>query len=332
MAEMQPLLRARGLKKCFHTRKLGRKASKVIALDNVDLDIYAGEVVALIGESGSGKTTCGKALLRLTPVDAGSIVFNGIDLESLSNAELLEKRRLFQMVFQNQSANLHPKMTVMQMMLESIKLHRPSLEPSQRRDFAKLLLERVNLLARAEQRPGSLSGGEKRRVGLARILATQPKLVVADEPTSGLDAAIKLEMIELLRGLKEADMAYLLISHDLGLVRRIADRVLVMLKGQIIEEIDIESLREGRALHPYTRRLLAAADLNRNEETTTYASSEDILFGASEQDGCVYAPICSLARERGILKRCENSRPHWETESDGQRVRCFAVGGTEALQ
>ena len=219
----------------------------------------------------------------------------------------------------------------LQMMLESIKLHRPNLSAEGREALAKALLERVNLSGRAEQRPGSLSGGEKRRVGLARILATQPKLVVADEPTSGLDAAIKLEIIELLRGLKEADMAYLLISHDLGLVRRIADRILVMLKGQIIEEIDIECLRLGKASHPYTRRLLAAADLDRNENVTTELSSEAVLFGRVETTGCVYSPICSVAREQDMLTTCEGSRPSWSSLSEGQRVRCFAAAPGKEL-
>ena len=264
----RPILRAEGLVKRYRSAGFGRRGVGVTALDGVGVEIYPGEVVALIGESGSGKTTFGKAVMRLTEVDAGRIEFDGVDLLSLSGKALIAKRHEFQMIFQNLSANLHPKMTVAEMIDESIRLHRPELESEAREEFASTLLGRVNMLDRKEQRPNSLSGGEKRRVGLARILATQPKLVVADEPTSGLDAAIKLEMIELLKALKGSDMAYLLISHDLGLVRRIADRVLVMLKGRVIEEVGVGRLSAGQASHPYTRRLLAAADLERYVEFT----------------------------------------------------------------
>ena len=256
-----PLLRARNLRRVFQSRRFGSNSTNVVALDGVSLDIYAGEIVALIGESGSGKTTLGKALMRLTAVDSGSIEFDGIDLLSLDKSALLRQRRKFQMVFQNQSANLHPAMTVREMMHESIKLHRPALTHSERQELLLSLLERVNLGPKVDQGTSSLSGGEKRRVGLARILATQPRLIVADEPTSGLDAAIKLETIELLKSLKTSDMAYLVISHDLGLVQRIADRVLVMLGGKIIEEVTSQALAADGAVHPYTRELLAASNL-----------------------------------------------------------------------
>ena len=263
MSEKRALVRARGLRRTFRSRGFGRKVGDVVALNDVDIDIYQGEILALIGESGSGKTTLGKVLLRLMELDDGSITFDGQDLLALKPRALLSARRDFQMVFQNQAANLHPSMTVMQMMLESIKLHRPELAADRVEPLATRLLERVSLIGKENQNTLSLSGGEKRRVGLARILATQPKLIVADEPTSGLDAAIKLETIELLKNLKSEDMAYLVISHDLGLVQRIADRVLVMLNGQIVEELPAAVLSAGGATHPYTRQLLAASNLER---------------------------------------------------------------------
>ena len=262
----EPLVRAVGFNKTFRATGVLRRTPPVHALKDVSFEVYPGEVVALIGESGSGKTTCGKALLRLTELDTGEIWFEGVDIRSLDTKALVEARRSFQMVFQNQSANLHPKMTVFQMLDESIRLHRPSLDEDGRKALAEELLARVNMSERASQLPRSLSGGEQRRVGLARILATQPKFIVADEPTSGLDAAIKLEIIDLLRRLKEAEMAYLLITHDLGLVRRIADRVLVMLDGAIIEEVGIEDLRAGAVKNDYTRKLLASVDLERYSE------------------------------------------------------------------
>ncbi|MEE2757863.1 MAG: dipeptide/oligopeptide/nickel ABC transporter ATP-binding protein [Myxococcota bacterium] len=279
MPDKRILMSGRGLRRTFRSRGFGRPEADVVALDGVDIDIYRGEILALIGESGSGKTTLGKALLRLMELDSGTVNFDGQDLLALTAKELLVARRHFQMVFQNQSANLHPSMTVMQMMLESIKLHRPDLAPAKVEPLAIQLLERVSLVGKANQNTLSLSGGEKRRVGLARILATQPKLIVADEPTSGLDAAIKLGTIELLKKLKSEEMAYLVISHDLGLVQRIADRVLVMLNGQIIEELSTAVLSAGGATHPYTQQLLAASNLDRMAPRRSRVSSET---GASE--------------------------------------------------
>ena len=253
-----PLLVARGLRKFFPDQRGGG----TLALSGVDLDIYPGEVVALIGESGSGKTTLGRALLRLLPLDAGEVIFEGTDLLALRGQALRERRRRFQMLFQNQQANLHPRMSVSEMLDESLRLHQPTLDLTERQRESARLLERVGLQDKERRYLASLSGGEQRRVGLARILATRPSLIVADEPTSGLDAAIKLQIIELLRELRGAESSYLLISHDLSLVRRIADRILVMLRGEVIERFPCAELGR-RAHHPYTERLLAAAVLKR---------------------------------------------------------------------
>ena len=253
------LMRATGLVKHFRNPKGG----VTVAIDDVDLSLYYGEVVALIGESGSGKTTLGRALIRLLNLDEGQVYFDGTDLLALRGRALREARRSFQMIFQNQQANLHPRLSVREMMDESLKLHQPDLNEIERTGRADELLERVGLSEHHERYLASLSGGEQRRVGLARILATSPKLVVADEPTSGLDAAIKLQTIELLKELRDSSLTYLLISHDLGLVRRIADRVLVMLRGRIIEEISIKQLGKIKH-HPYTQKLLDAAQLGRH--------------------------------------------------------------------
>ena len=203
--------------------------------------------------------------MRLLKLDAGQVEFDGVDLLSLRGSDLRRARRSFQMIFQNQQANLHPRLNVLEMLDESLKLHQPNLDDQQRTSRARDLLERVGLTDHERRYLASLSGGEQRRVGLARILATSPKLVVADEPTSGLDAAIKLQIIELLRSLRAESLSYLLISHDLELVRRIADRILVMLHGRIIEEIEIAELGR-RQHHPYTQQLLDAALLGEGDE------------------------------------------------------------------
>jgi ABC-type glutathione transport system ATPase component len=317
-----PLLVGRGIVKTFKSGSLLRGRTETRALDGVDLTIHPGEVVALIGESGSGKTTLGKIVLRLTPLTDGEVRFDGDDLFALSKADLRRRRRDFQMVFQNQRANLHPRMAVQQMLDESLRLHRPELDAEARSSQITGLLERVGLTARADQRPDSLSGGERRRVGLARILATRPKLIVADEPTSGLDAAIKLQIIELLKDLKEASLTYLLISHDLGLVKRIADRALVMLNGRIVEEVPAERL--GDPAHPYTQRLMRAAHLldDRRDRPTPEE-------GGAARGGCVYADECPLARSLDILQRCRQERPDFVNMGPSHRVACFGVGDAE---
>lgn len=334
------LVSARGIVKTFGGGGLVRRQEATRAIDGVDVDIRVGEVVALIGESGSGKTTLGKVLLRLTPLDAGSVSFGGVDVFKASSATLRKLRREFQMVFQNQSANLHPKMTVREMMDESLRLHRPELDPAGRAAQNGELLARVGLTARADQRPASLSGGERRRVGLARILATRPRLIVADEPTSGLDAAIKQQMVELLKVLKDPELAYLLISHDLGLVRKISERVLVMLKGRIIEEVPAVALGKAPFHHPYTHKLMRAADLLEDGQSHPDAVTGRAAAGARPYDpaeragiatqGCVHAADCQLGAQLGILSRCSGARPRPVSLGPGHWVACFAAESKEA--
>jgi ABC-type dipeptide/oligopeptide/nickel transport system ATPase component len=188
----------------------------------------------------------------------------------------------------------------------------------------------VGLANKASQKPESLSGGERRRVGLARILATKPRLVVADEPTSGLDAAIKLQIIDLLRTLKEDNLTYMLISHDLGLVRRIADRVVVMLKGRIIEEVPANRLGHP-GHHPYTDRLMRAADLDADRPPPPAVGDEGVEGAPAMVDddgvlaGCVYAADCPLARSRGLLAQCKSARPAPVALGPDHWVACFAA-------
>ena len=334
------LVEGRQIVKTFGGGGLLRRQEATRAIDCVDIDIRIGEVVALIGESGSGKTTLGKVLLRLTSLDSGQVRFDGADVFTASTLELRKLRRAFQMVFQNQSANLHPKMTVRQMMDESLRLHRPELDVAGRTAQANELLSRVGLSARAEQRPASLSGGERRRVGLARILATRPRLIVADEPTSGLDAAIKQQMVDLLKNLKDPELAYLLISHDLGLVRKISERVLVMLKGRIIEEVPSVALGKSKFHHPYTHKLMRAADLLEDGHHTRADDGGVSGLPARPYDpaersgvaaaGCVHAADCQLGARLGILSRCSRERPQPIQLGPGHLVACFAAESKEA--
>lgn len=327
------VIEARDLVKIYRGGGVLRAASETRALDHVDVSLKRGEIAALIGESGSGKTTLGKVLLRLTPVDEGAIEFNGADLRAADRRQLRALRREFQMVFQNQAANLHPKMTVWQMMDESLRLHRPELDAEGRKAQARILLDQVGLVDRGDQRPASLSGGERRRVGLARILATKPRLIVADEPTSGLDAAIKQQMIHLLEALKDPDTTYLLISHDLGLVRRISERVMVMLQGRIIEDVPGAELGKAQFHHPYTHRLIQASDLldeggrARRGVSTGFDLEARARSGEAAQ-GCVYAADCQLAARLGIVERCRGARPPLREVAPDHRVACFGHEAT----
>lgn len=327
-SEFTPVvLEAKGLQKFF----VGRDKSITRAIDGVDLSLYQGEVAALIGESGSGKTTLGRAVTRLLSLDAGEVRLNDQSLTSLKGSALREARKSFQVIFQNQQANLHPNLSVDEMLDESLRLHRPELNAEQRETHGAQLLARVGLEDHGARYVASLSGGEQRRVGLARILATAPKLIVADEPTSGLDAAIKLQTIALLQELKGAELTYLLISHDLGLVRRIADRVFVMLRGRIIERCTIDELGK-RAHHPYTEKLLAAAQLGDRPLDHDTASIEDLEF---TEQGCGYASLCPVARAQGITSRCVSERPPLIQIDEGRSgrhesaVACFAYSALQ---
>ena len=323
------IIKAVGLKKAFELGGFMSNSQKVIALDGVDVSVESGQVVAIIGESGSGKTTLGKALCRLLRLDDGSVEFLGQDLLKVSGKALLNVRKGFQMVFQNQSANLHPRMTVEEMLSESLKLHRPELSDSQRQTHINELAEQVGLSERLMQRPTSLSGGEKRRAGLARILATKPKLIVADEPTSGLDAAIKLQIIDLLQSLRTEEMSYIIISHDLGLVRRIADRVIVMLHGRVIEECMSKDLSGRVEHHPYTIKLMRAAVLDRDRRRPPRERRHPprIVRPSLEEarNGCVYATTCALAERAKIFDQCISERPMLYQISEGHHIACHAI-------
>lgn len=323
------ILEAKSLSKIFKTESLFRSGESVLALDDVNFHVDSGEVVAVIGESGSGKTTLGKALCRLMSLDDGEITFLGEDLSKVDKTRLRDLRRSFQMVFQNQSANLHPKMTVERMLDESLSLHRPDLTAEQRQVHLMELASKVGLEDRLNQRPGSLSGGEKRRAGLARILATKPVLIVADEPTSGLDAAIKLQIIELLKGLRSDDLSYVIISHDLGLVRRIADRIVVMLHGRVIEEFSTQLLTTDVVHHPYTSRLMRASILDRDRRRPPRERRDPPRhIRPSLKDarkGCIYITDCSLAERAGVFKRCCESRPALIQIDGGHQIACHGI-------
>jgi oligopeptide transport system ATP-binding protein len=323
--------------KIYGQRRLSwirRADHSVRALDSVSLSIHRGETVGLVGESGCGKTTLGKAILRLIGEIAGDVHFAGESIYGLDASSLRELRKRIQMIFQNPYAALNNHMRVDEIIAEGVSV-------SGRQNGAVVdrvaeLLECVNLNPdKAVQYPWELSGGERRRVGIARILAVDPEFIVADEPVAALDLSIKSQVINLLTDLREQRrLTYLFISHDIGVVRYVSDRIAVMYLGVIVEIADTDDVSEARCLHPYTRQLLAAAD---------YMSSRHNLSGASRTDsgqnwevptetpsGCRYHPRCGLYEKLGRPPSCRKEvptlNPYNLHEETSHSVACHFAG------
>jgi oligopeptide/dipeptide ABC transporter ATP-binding protein len=260
---VQPLLEVRGLRQHFEQRSgwLSRRKRVVRAVDGVDLVLQPGEVLGLVGESGCGKTTLGRCILRLVEPTAGEVVFDGQNLLALDTMAMSRIRREIQIVFQDPLSSLDPRFSVEEAVGEPLRTH-TSLSRAERRDRVLALLEDVGLGAQHLGRyPHELSGGQCQRVALARALALHPRLLVLDEPTSALDVSVQAQIINLLVELKEAyNLTYLFISHDLGVVRYIGDRIAVMYLGKIAEVGPRERVFDSPR-HPYTQALLASVPI-----------------------------------------------------------------------
>ncbi len=305
-----PALRIQGLVKHYRRGLFGSR-NPVPAVAGVDLEVGPGETLALVGESGSGKTTLARCALGLQDIDAGSIELLGQRLAALRGAALDRFRHRVQPLFQDADAHLNPGLRVRRILAETARLHRPG-EPE-----AALIddvLQQVGLTARAHAWPHELSGGERRRVGIARLLLCRPELVIADEPTAGLDAARKADVMGLLLA-SEKPRATLIISHDLPLVAAVADRMVVMLAGRVIERMPTATLAGG-AHHPYTAELLAAAGLHAGEPPVVPTGT---ALGASSP-GCPFVGRCALE-----LPRCRTERPRALEQEPGHTIACHAV-------
>jgi len=292
-------------------RGLLRSTDVAAAVDGVDLEVAQGERVGLIGESGSGKTTLARAALGLVPHDLGVVEILGFRLDRMSADERRRFRRRFQLLFQNAEAHLNPGLRVLDILRESARLHRPTESASALIDAT---LNQVGLSHRAGAWPHQLSGGEKRRVGIARLLLTEPDLIVADEPTAGLDAGLKADIIDLLLSRKDSRRGYLLISHDLPLVAYACQRVVVMYAGRVVEEFPVDRLRSGPH-HPYTQALLAAAGL------VPDAPRHATPAAGRASAGCPYLGPCTEA-----VLACGTLRPLFVELGPAHRIACHARG------
>ncbi|MEE8168221.1 MAG: ATP-binding cassette domain-containing protein [Candidatus Hydrothermarchaeales archaeon] len=254
------LLEIRDVKKYYPvtTGLLSKHAGDITAVEGVSLYVREGETLGLVGESGCGKTTLGKVILRLEEPTSGQVLFRGEDIRSFQGATLRQYRKEVQMVFQDPQASLDPRMTVGECIGEALLIHGVR-DDEERLEKVKELLEKVGLEAEyASRYPHEFSGGQKQRIGIARALALSPKLLVADEPVSALDVSIQAQILNLFADMqKEYGLAYLFIAHNLGVIRHISDRVAIMRNGRIIETAPTQEIFENPK-HPYTKTLLSA--------------------------------------------------------------------------
>lgn len=318
----QPLLQVKSLKKYFSGRSgTWGKKTEVRAVDGVDLTIYPGETVSIVGESGCGKSTTGRCILRLIEPTDGEIIFDGKDLMKLSEAELRLMRRDMQIVFQDPFASLNPRKTVRQILSEPLVVHQLG-DADERRRKVEEMIEIVGLSKQQLDRyPHEFSGGQRQRIGIARALILRPKLVIADEPVSALDVSIQAQILNLLQDLqREFQLTYLFISHDLSVVRHISDRVAVMYLGRVVEIADKRQLYQ-QPQHPYTQALLSAVPIPDPEHRTERILLEgDLPSPSNPPAGCPFHPRCPVR-----MDKCREQVPTLKERQAGHLVSCHLL-------
>ncbi len=320
MAEQEVLVQIRDLKKHFPITRgivIQRQVGAIKAVDGISFDVYQGETLGLVGESGCGKSTTGRTILQLYRPTAGEVFFEGIDLVQTKGEDLRRMRRRMQMIFQDPYASLNPRMTVGNIIGEPLEVHGIA-KGKERRERVQELLRVVGLNPYFVNRyPHEFSGGQRQRIGVARALALNPAFIVCDEPISALDVSIQAQVVNMLEDLQaEFGLTYLFIAHDLSMVRHISSRVAVMYLGKIVELTDRDSLYTDPQ-HPYTKALLSAVPIPDpvvEEKRQRIILEGDVPSPANPPAGCNFNARCPVAMDRCIEEDpefCEVSSGHW---------------------
>ncbi len=321
--ERKPLLSVKDLRKAFPIKKslTGKVQQELIAVDNVSFDLYPGETLGIVGESGCGKTTLGRTILKLHPSNGGQIIYDGNDITNYSKTQMRSLRTEMQIIFQDPYSSLPPRATVGDILSEPVKVHK-IVPPSQVKDYVIDLMEQCGLRDYYYERyPHEFSGGQRQRICIARALSVNPKLVVCDEPVSALDVSIQAQIINLLKKLqKERGLTYLFISHDLSVVKFISDKIGVMYLGNMVE-FGAKKDIFGNPLHPYTRALFSAIpNPDPDKKMERIVLKGDIPSPANPPAGCRFHTRCPEACDA-----CGAEAPVYREVEPGHFVACHKV-------
>lgn len=318
-----PILSVRDLKVHFPIPGKGLFAPdrQLKAVDGINFDLYPGETLGVVGESGCGKSTLGRAILQLIAPSGGQVVWLGRDIVGIPHRDMQPLRRDLQIIFQDPLASLNPRMTIGEIIAEPLVTHKPELGREEIKQRVKRMMARVGLLPQMINRyPHEFSGGQCQRIGIARAMILEPKLIICDEPVSALDVSIQAQIVNLLQELqREFDLSLIFISHDLSIVRHICHRILVLYLGNVMELADRDSIYASPK-HPYTKALISAVpipdpELERKKERIVLTG--DLPSPLSPPSGCVFRTRCPFARDK-----CAKETPGIERVTDSQEVAC----------
>lgn len=319
MKQQAPLLQVNGLKKYFPIHSpFGRTVGHVKAVEDLNFNLYEKKTLGLVGESGCGKSTSGRALLRLTEPTEGTALYKGKDIFQVKEKEFTKMRKEMQMVFQDPHSSLNPKKRIGEIIEEPMNIHNIG-SKQDRMEMAMTLLEKTGIRQDQYFRyPHEFSGGQRQRIGLARALALNPNIVVLDEPVSALDVSIQSQVINLLQEIQEEfSLAYLFISHDLSVVRHIADEIGVMYLGHLVEKAPTDELF-ANPLHPYTKALLSSIPLpNPGAKRERIILKGDVPSPINPPSGCVFHTRCPF-----VMDVCKTVKPESRIQAPGHEVAC----------